>query len=33
MFVVLDANTPHSVAPIGLGPVTVLVHHHKGVTP
>jgi quercetin dioxygenase-like cupin family protein len=32
-FVVLDANTPHAVAPVGTAPVTVLVHHHKGVTP
>lgn len=28
-FVVLDANTPHAVAPVGEEPVTVLVHHHR----
>lgn len=28
-FVVLDANTPHTVTPIDTAPVTVLVHHHK----
>ena len=28
-FVVLDANTPHAVAPIGAEPVTILVHHHR----
>lgn len=28
-FVVLDANTPHAVAPADTAPVTVLVHHHK----
>lgn len=28
-FVVLDANTPHAVTPVGAAPVVVLVHHHK----
>jgi len=29
-FVVLDANTVHAVVPVDSGPITVLVHHHKG---